>query len=197
MNTSDVVKYQIIMILIQIVLYFGCEIFQKNPKHINIPLDEKIPLIPLFTLIYIMWFPIIAIFPISLFKSSVDLYKIYMATWIIDVLISILIYIIYPTTFIRPKDLDKYFGGWMLKIIYKFSYKGLNCMPSLHCSLSTIIFIFANLSKTLPVELKIIYSLLSIGIIISTLFTKQHVIIDMITGVGLGILSCVLGFVVF
>ncbi|MET3617892.1 membrane-associated phospholipid phosphatase [Peptoniphilus olsenii] len=197
MNTSDVVKYQIIMILIQIVLYFGCEIFQKNPKYINIPLDEKIPLITLFTLIYIMWFPIIAIFPISLFKSSVDLYKIYMATWIIDVLISILIYIIYPTTFIRPKDLDKYFGGWMLKIIYKFSYKGLNCMPSLHCSLSTIIFIFANLSKTLPVELKIIYSLLSIGIIISTLFTKQHVIIDMMTGVGLGILSCVLGFVVF
>lgn len=183
MNLKNVIIRQIIILIFQVVLYFGCEFFQKNPKNMDLPIDKKIPAIPYFALIYVLWFPLIAIFPISLFKASKNLYELYVICWIIDIVISVIIYLAYPTTCTRPKDLENIKGGWMLKILYKFSYKGLNCSPSMHCSISTLVLIFTLTASTMPINLRIIYSTTALGIILSTLFTKQHVLIDLVTGV--------------
>lgn len=188
MNLKNVIIRQIIILIFQVVLYFGCEFFQKNPKNMDLPIDKKIPAIPYFALIYVLWFPLIAIFPISLFKASKNLYELYVICWIIDIFISVIIYLTYPTTCTRPKDLENINGGWMLKILYKFSYKGLNCSPSMHCSISTLVLIFTLTASTMPINLRIIYSTTSLGIILSTLFTKQHVLIDLVNGVLLAML---------
>lgn len=74
----------------------------------------------------------------------------------------------------------------MLKYVYKYSYKGVNCMPSMHCSISTLVLLAAILNFSLSPVLMSVYILVSVGIIVSTIFTKQHVIIDLITGVLLG-----------
>lgn len=182
MNLKNVIIRQIIILIFQVVLYFGCEFFQKNPKNMDLPIDKKIPAIPYFALIYVLWFPLIAIFPISLFKEAENLYELYVICWITDIVISVIIYLAYPTTCTRPKDLEDIKGGWMLKILYKFSYKGLNCSPSMHCSISTLVLIFALTASTMPVNLRIIYSTTALGIILSTLFTKQHVLVDLVTG---------------
>ncbi|WP_151409417.1 phosphatase PAP2 family protein [Anaerococcus sp. Marseille-P9784] len=187
MNLKNVIIRQIIILIFQVVLYFGCEFFQKNPKNMDLPIDKKIPALPYFALIYVLWFPLIAIFPISLFKEAKNLYELYVICWIIDIVISVIIYLAYPTTCTRPKDLENIKGGWMLKILYKFSYKGLNCSPSMHCSISTLVFIFALAASTMPINLRIIYSTTALGIILSTLFTKQHVLIDLVTGVLLAL----------
>lgn len=188
MNLKNVIIRQIIILIFQVVLYFGCEFFQKNPKNMDLPIDKKIPALPYFALIYVLWFPLIAIFPISLFKEAKNLYELYVICWIIDIVISVIIYLAYPTTCTRPKDLENIKGGWMLKILYKFSYKGLNCSPSMHCSISTLVLIFALTASTMPINLRIIYSTTALGIILSTLFTKQHVLIDLVTGVLLAAL---------
>lgn len=188
MNLKNVIIRQIIILIFQVVLYFGCEFFQKNPKNMDLPIDKKIPAIPYFALIYVLWFPLIAIFPISLFKEAKNLYELYVICWIIDIVISVIIYLAYPTTCTRPSDLENIKGGWMLKILYKFSYKGLNCSPSMHCSISTLVLIFALTASTMPINLRIIYSTTALGIILSTLFTKQHVLIDLVTGVLLAML---------
>lgn len=188
MNLKNVIIRQIIILIFQVVLYFGCEFFQKNPKNMDLPIDKKIPALAYFALIYVLWFPLIAIFPISLFKAAKNLYELYVICWIIDIVISVIIYLAYPTTCTRPKDLENIKGGWMLKILYKFSYKGLNCSPSMHCSISTLVLIFALTASTMPVNLRIIYSTTALGIILSTLFTKQHVLIDLVTGVLLAML---------
>ena len=153
----------------------------------DLPIDKKIPALPYFALVYVLWFPLIAIFPISLFKEAKNLYELYVICWIIDIVISVIIYLAYPTTCTRPKDLENIKGGWMLKILYKFSYKGLNCSPSMHCSISTLVLIFALAASTMPINLRIIYSTTALGIILSTLFTKQHVLIDLVTGVLLAL----------
>lgn len=193
MNLKNVIIRQIIILIFQVVLYFGCEFFQKNPKNMDLPIDKKIPAIPYFALIYVLWFPLIAIFPISLFKEAKNLYELYVICWIIDIVISVIIYLAYPTTCTRPKNLENIKGGWMLKILYKFSYKGLNCSPSMHCSISTLVLIFALTASTMPINLRIIYSTTALGIILSTLFTKQHVLVDLVTGalLALVIFICV------
>lgn len=193
MNLKNVIIRQIIILIFQVVLYFGCEFFQKNPKNMGLPIDKKIPALPYFALIYVLWFPLIAIFPISLFKAAKNLYELYVICWITDIVISVIIYLAYPTTCTRPKDLENIKGGWMLKILYKFSYKGLNCSPSMHCSISTLVLIFALTASTMPINLRIIYSTTALGIILSTLFTKQHVLVDLVTGalLALVIFLCV------
>lgn len=193
MNLKNVIIRQIIILIFQVVLYFGCEFFQKNPKNMDLPIDKKIPALPYFALIYVLWFPLIAIFPISLFKEAKNLYELYVICWITDIVISVIIYLAYPTTCTRPKDLENIGCGWMLKILYKFSYKGLNCSPSMHCSISTLVLIFALTASTLPINLRIIYSTTALGIILSTLFTKQHVLVDLVTGalLALVIFLCV------
>lgn len=188
MNLKNVIIRQIIILIFQVVLYFGCEFFQKNPKNMDLPIDKKIPTLPYFAIIYVLWFPLIAIFPISLFKEAKNLYELYVICWIIDIVISVIIYLAYPTTCTRPKNLENIKGGRMLKILYKFSYKGLNCSPSMHCSISTLVLIFALAASTMPINLRIIYSTTALGIILSTLFTKQHVLIDLVTGVLLAML---------
>lgn len=188
MNLKNVIIRQIIILIFQVVLYFGCEFFQKNPKNMDLPIDKKIPALPYFALIYVLWFPLIAIFPISLFKEAKNLYDLYVICWIIDIVISVIIYLAYPTTCTRPKDLENIKGGRMLKILYKFSYKGLNCSPSMHCSISTLVLIFTLTASTMPINLRIIYSTTSLGIILSTLFTKQHVLIDLVNGVLLAMI---------
>lgn len=187
MNLKNVIIRQIIILIFQVVLYFGCEFFQKNPKNMDLPIDKKIPALAYFALIYVLWFPLIAIFPISLFKASKNLYELYVICWIIDIVISVIIYLAYPTTCTRPKDLENIKGGWMLKILYKFSYKGLNCSPSMHCSISTLVLIFALTASTMPINLRIIYSTTALGIILSTLFSKQHVLVDLVTGARLAL----------
>lgn len=187
MSFNVLVKYQVIMLALQVILYFGCEFFQKNLHYIDIDLDKRIPVIPIFVLVYVLWFPVIALFPISLYNASPLLYRPYMFTWITVLIVSIIIYMVYPTTFDRPKNLDDYAFGFLLKFIYKSSYRGLNCMPSLHCSMSTMVIVFA-IASAMTLRLKLIYVITSFGIIVSTLFTKQHVILDVVTGVGLGLL---------
>lgn len=188
MNLKNVIIRQIIILIFQVVLYFGCEFFQKNPKNMDLPIDKKIPAIPYFALIYVLWFPLIAIFPISLFKAAENLYELYVICWITDIVISVIIYLAYPTTCTRPKNLENIKGVWMLKILYKFSYKGLNCSPSMHCSISTLVLIFALTASTMPINLRIIYSTTALGIILSTLFTKQHVLVDLVTGALLALI---------
>ena len=186
MDLKRVIINEIIILSLQVILYFGCEYFQKKPKNIATEFDKKIPVLPLFTLIYILWFPLIAIFPINLFLISQAYYKVYIRAWILDIIISIIIYMAYPTTFERPKNLSKIKYGWMLKYVYKYSYKGVNCMPSMHCSISTLVLLAAIFSFSLSPVLMSFYILVSVGIIVSTIFTKQHVILDLITGVLLG-----------
>lgn len=52
MDLKRVIINQIIILSLQVILYFGCEYFQKKPKNIATEFDKKIPVLPLFTLIY-------------------------------------------------------------------------------------------------------------------------------------------------
>ena len=186
MNIQKLVFIQVIILSLQILLYFGSERFQKNPHNVERPVDKFIPVIPAFTLIYVLWFPLIFLFPIHLYQASEEFYKVYLMAWLLIIAISIPIYLIYPTSFARPKNVESLPLGWTLKVIYKYSYKGLNCMPSMHCSISTLVLLASIFCLGMPLLLRIIYGLISFGIIVSTQFTKQHVLIDMVTGVFLG-----------
>lgn len=187
-----IIIFQVILLTFQVVVYFGCENFQKNPHNVLTKADSWIPFLPWTAYIYVLWFPLIALFPIALYQWERPLYYIYIASMIFEIVISVICYLIYPTTFKRPVPPDTV-SGRLMKRVYKGSYKGLNCAPSLHCSSCYLIIFMSVKAAMLPFEIRLIAGVLSFLIVISTMTTKQHAIIDAITALPLAALCIALG----
>ena len=189
----NAVVFQALLLTFQVTLYFGCEKFQKNFHNVLRPVDAKIPFQPGWVYIYVLWFPLIAVFPLSLFLFRRSLYLLYILSIITDILLSVCFYMIYPTTFDRPQP-PQTLTGRAMKLVYKSSYRGVNCMPSLHCSQCFLIIAAALLCTELPFWQKCGYIALSAGIIYSTVATKQHALIDMITALPTAAVSMLIGW---
>lgn len=194
MNTlTKLIIIQAVILLIQIILYFGSERFQHvfhNPQR---RLDERIPRIPAFVYPYVLWFPLIVIFPIGLYYFSPGNWVALQIAWIVCVVVSVVAYLAYPTTFQREK-LGQGRTERVLALVYKTSYRGVNCAPSLHCSTSMMIAFVAVVTDQMPWWLRVISVLVSLAIILATQFTKQHVLLDLLTAIPVAVVSLSIGF---
>ena len=179
-NFSKVVIVQAVLLVFQIIMYFGCEYFQSGFHDVKRDIDDKIPFVEWSVLVYVLWFPLIALFPIALFYVNEEYYVFYITAMFMEVVLSVICYMIYPTTFKRPKPSDK-LSGKLMAIVFKGSYRGVNCAPSLHCS-SCYLIIFTALMAMHNVT-GIISIIVAVAIVISTMTTKQHTVIDVLSAI--------------
>lgn len=194
MNTlAKLTIIQAVILVIQIILYFGSERFQHvfhNPQR---RLDQHIPRIPAFVYPYVLWFPLIVIFPIGLYYFSPGNWVALQIAWIFCVVVSVVAYLAYPTTFQREK-LGQGRTERVLALVYKTSYRGVNCAPSLHCSTSMMIAFAAVATGQMPWWLRTIFVLISVSIVLATQFTKQHALVDFLTAIPVAAVSLAIGF---
>ena len=187
------VLLEVIVLTVQCILYFGCETLQHDFHNVKRPIDDRVPLVPWTVLIYSLWFPLIAVFPLFLFYASQKIFLIYQIAILLCNLLSTICYLLWPTTFTRD-PLPDTFWGRVLGFVYKASFRGVNCAPSLHCSHCFLILACVGLCPALPLLLRIVFALIAIGIILSTQLTKQHVLIDMLTALPVAAFTLALGF---
>ena len=180
-----------IFLLVQAILYLGVEVFEGEPHDVSRKIDSRIPFKPAFLLIYVTWFPLIAITPILLYYSNRNIFMIYMMAMAVEIVISITTYLVYPTTFTRPPSDSK-----AVKLMRFASFKQINCAPSMHCSMSYIV-IFAAVISGLAPWVILILVIDGIMIPVSTLFTKQHVVIDVLTAIPYAVVAWVAGLVCY
>ena len=192
-----------IILLGQAATYLGCELLQHNFHDVKRPIDDKVPLIPWTVYIYISWFAMIAVFPIVLFYCG-GRYWSYQYAIIAGIIISEICYVVYPTTF-RRDPLPDSVGGKVLKLVYRLSFKGVNCSPSMHCLQCFTVMAFALMCPTMgaaganpgmPIWLKLFFLLQSAAIIVATQTTKQHTILDVITAIPVAIVVILFGVLV-
>lgn len=176
-----IIIFQAALLACQTILYFGIQKFEGPAHDVSSRLDKKIPYLPHSIFIYVLWFPMIAFYPLCLWVHSAEIYKIYIASIITDIIISTAIYILYPSSFTRPKPPDGFIGK-IMRLVLRCDYKGKNCMPSMHCSMCFIVIFTAYMCSAFQPPLYAAFALLAVLIIMSTVLTKQHVIIDVITG---------------
>lgn len=196
LNINEMIRpiaLQLLLLAMQGVLYTLVQYFQDEYHDMERPIDGKIPLVRQAILVYILWYPLIAIYPLYLYTCSQIAYMQYMFGIAVDIVLSIMIYVLYPTSFKRPPAPTGGLSGQIFKLIRFGNYRGLNCTPSMHCSMCFIIILSALSCSCVGIAVKSFICVVSSMIIGSTVLTKQHVVIDLITAVPLAVICFLIG----
>jgi membrane-associated phospholipid phosphatase len=154
-------------------------------------LDKQIPFVPAFILPYLLWYPFILTILIVLFVKQRLAYYRTLFTLCVGLIACYITFHFFQTTIQRPQITEDGLFYWLVKMVYK-NDGAYNCFPSIHVLSSYLMLkgmsYCANFSKTS--RLLIIIS--SWSIIISTVFVKQHVLLDIVGAILLAEMLCLL-----
>ena len=163
------------------------------------PLDSAIPFVPEMVIFYVyLFYPLVIL--TMLYFAFVEYRKGYALGWSLVAIngIAVLIYIVFPvsTFWYRQQLLAQPIVGnaWADQVYNVFANDtSFNCFPSLHAAVSTICFFawyqYAKIKPSKTTKSTAIATLvIAIGVILSTLFIKQHYIADEIAGTALALI---------
>lgn len=148
-------------------------------------LDQYIPFMKIFILPYISWYPFVFFTLCYLCLKDRNTYYRTLGSIILGLLICYTIYYFYQTTVPRPNITGNGLLVALVNIVYTHD-QPYNCFPSIHCLTSYLIIkgIYASKIKN-KVNYPVVATL-GLLIITSTLFVKQHVLLDVLAAIMLG-----------
>ena len=160
---------------------------RQSKYYWKIKLDDVIPLIPIFIIPYLGYF-IFIISTIILLWSTKYINNFFI-TYIISYIIAGLFWYFLPNGVKRPKIYKKDIFSKLTALIYKYD-DDTNGFPSAHIMASLICSYFLMIA--FPEYLILIWSI-NFLICISTVFVKQHYILDILGGIIFFWISLLLG----
>ena len=179
----------------------------KVGKNIEISLDRIIPFKSIFIIPYIYWYVFILVGLVYiLYKSRVEYIRVFIAI-VIGMCFCYIVYYIFPTEINRPFVENSNLLNKLVNVIYNQD-KPLNCLPSIHV-LNT--YFIMRYTKSIYNKKFFYYTqIIGVLIILSTIFIKQHFVLDIIGSIILceliiflsnkinfGILNKILNFPVY
>jgi membrane-associated phospholipid phosphatase len=170
------------LIMIQTIMYFISKLFQGQPHLIGNFIDDAIPFNSLFIIPYFIWYALIFIVPYYAYLKDKKLFCKYIIYYFFITLFANIIFLFYPTMVIRPEIEVHNITTFMTSFIYAIDSPAINCFPSLHCAMSMLFILVICTCKKADNKFKIFIFFMSVLIMLSTLFTKQHVFIDLVSG---------------
>ena len=177
---------------LQLLSYYATMFFTVGePRVLSSALDDSIPMVPVFIWVYLLAFPF---WVWGLTRAYADSRELCVRVFTADALskvVCIFAFILYPCTMVRPEpETIRGIGAWAVKIIYALDggKNPMNLLPSMHCYLSVMVCIpmFTKWAKKpTGVRLKTFFCVFAAMICASTLLVKQHVVVDVVTGIPL------------
>lgn len=187
----DIMWIPILLALVcNMIAYYGTRLVTTDWIHHDITsfLDEKIPLIPWTVVIYLgcylFW---IVNYVIGCRQDQEKAFR-FMSADFLAKLVCLLCFLVYPTTNIRPDITGTSLWDELIKFLYRVDAAD-NLFPSIHCLTSYFCFIAVRNNKKIPRWYQVLSLFITISICLSTLTTKQHVLIDVAAGVLLAEIS--------
>lgn len=177
------VTFPMVALVLLVPLYlFIPELSSRAPGIPALSLDYRIPLQPAWVLVYGALYFFLILLPIFVVRREELIRRTvfaYLAVWIT----AYLFFYFYPTVAPRSDDTvpGDGFAAWGLRFLYS-SDPPYNCFPSLHVAHS---FVSALSSYRVHRGLGIIATVCALFVGLSTLFTKQHYILDVVAGIFL------------
>lgn len=161
-----------------------------NLHIINCAIDQYIPFVEIFVIPYLLWFAYIAVAGIYFFFKEKESFCKLMYVGMIGMTIFIIVSYLYPNGLeLRPETFarDNIFVE-LTKMIYSMDTP-TNVLPSIHVFNSMAVYFAVKNSPRLKENkaARVGSFLMTFSIILSTMFLKQHSVVDVLTAL---ILSC-------
>lgn len=172
------------------IAYFGTRLLTSDKKHYDLSnvLDEQIPFVPWTILIYwgcyLFW---IVNYVIGCRQDKEEAFR-FLGADLFSKIICLVCFLVFPTTNTRPMIEGHTIWEEGMRLLYRIDAAD-NLLPSIHCLASWLSFIAVRNNERIPKWYRAASFLMAASICISTLTTKQHVLIDVVAGVVLGEVS--------
>ncbi len=119
------------------------------------------------------------------FKADDELFLIFVTTWLTNCVIGFSIFFLFPNYMVRPEITGTGWADQLVRLIYA-NDRTYNAFPSMHIWMTTTVALV--LGRWRPKWRWLLWAYWLI-VAASTLFTKQHWILDIVGGMGLAFLS--------
>ncbi|MDO4618720.1 MAG: phosphatase PAP2 family protein [Clostridia bacterium] len=172
------------------ILFWAMELMPgREYFSVSSPIDAMIPFNEWFLFAYFFWFIYIIGDIIFFFFKDREIFVKYMLYVIITYTLTLIVYAIFPTSQpLRPELTGDGFLISVTKWLYGYD-TNTNVCPSIHVIGSFNVMFAALHSKNIKgVILKVLYVVACVLISLSTVFVKQHSIIDVFWGVIVALL---------
>ncbi|MGG7057016.1 phosphatase PAP2 family protein [Clostridium nigeriense] len=147
----------------------------QNGKNLALMLDKEIPFVSLFVFPYVYWYIYIFIGLIFILSKDRKRYLRTLMAIYIGMCICYVFYYLYPVEISRPVIDNNTIANKIVNIIYE-NDRPVNCFPSIHVLNTYIIMRFTKVKDN---KSWFYYTnIIGILIMLSTLFIKQHFILD-------------------
>ncbi|SET35425.1 PAP2 superfamily protein [[Clostridium] aminophilum] len=154
-----------------------------GPLHdFSIPLDHRIPLVPVFIFIYIGAFLQWAIgYLTAMAENPTFCYKAF-SSEIYAKILALICFAVIPSTIIRPEVDGTGIACALTRFVYAKDF-AVNLFPSIHCLESWFCFRTA-MAEHRPNWYKTAMAVMTVLVCLSVVFVRQHVIVDIIGGIA-------------
>lgn len=156
--------------------------------YLGIFVDDWISFMPAWIVMYVIWYLYLPLIGLLLFVKDRQMYFRWILSFVLGMVSCFVIYSIFQTTVPRPDVSGPGLFYQMVRMVYSNDLP-YNCFPSIHVLTSTISIIVLGKLQAYSRPLKAGLIVLGWLINFSTLFVKQHVFADLVSGVLLA--SCV------
>ena len=173
----------LIILLAFLMLYFPINRLVIGGWALSLPIDKYIPLYPPALVPYLLGSLLFIGFPIwAALYSEKGEFEAYIISFFTATLVSYIVYIALPTYVIRPDVISQDYFSKAIVLLYQNDFPH-NAAPSGHTfyTLISLLYIKRWRPRLLTMSLTI-----AVLIIASTMLTKQHYVVDVLSGLVLG-----------
>lgn len=166
------------------VLYFGIQILMKGARHYDLTsgLDRAIPFVPEWSIIYLGCFAFWGANYILAARQKKETWFQFATADYLSRIVCAFFFIVLPTTNVRPEVVGDGIPQTLMRFVYQMD-EAANLFPSIHCLVSWFCVIAIRGRDEIPKWYRAFSYVMAFLVFASTLFTKQHYIIDVIAGV--------------
>lgn len=163
------------------------ELFPPREWHVpELALDRAVPLVPLWALVYGALYLFLILLPVVVVRHDPLIRRTVYAYLLVWITAYLFFFWLYPTAAPRPEVVrGEGFAVWGLRALYSAD-PPYNCFPSLHVAHS---FVSALASGRVHRRLGIVATGFAALVALSTLFTEQHYLVDVIAGGVLALIA--------
>ncbi len=171
-------------ILVNCIGYFGIKLLQNGIQFhdISIAADFRIPFWPGFIYVYVAAFAQWCIGLITCGRESREFCYRWLSAEQVAKLITFVIFVIYPTTMVRPEITGTGLTALIMRVVYTLDTP-VNLFPSIHCLVSWFCFRTAMREQKVSKGYRWFQFFSTIAVFASVVLVKQHRLVDIAGGV--------------